>query len=224
MISGKSLFDSKAIDVIDQTRDHWQRVHSGRPATEASWYQPEAARSLAYIEAACPDRRSSIIDVGGGASTLVDGLLAKGYADIAVLDIADAALAVARRRLAAAARKVSWLVADVTNWTPPRRWHCWHDRAVFHFLVDPVQQDAYVTALTAATAPDSMVIMATFALDGPERCSGLPVQRYSAAKLADRLGPNFRLRKETHVRPRTPSGGEQSFCWAVFQRLTAADH
>jgi GrpB-like predicted nucleotidyltransferase (UPF0157 family) len=210
---------AESIDVIDQPRDHWQRVYASRPATEASWYQPEAARSLAYIEAACPDRRASIIDVGGGASTLVDGLLDKGYVDVTVLDIADAALVIARKRLAAAASEVAWLVADVTKWTPPRRWHAWHDRAVFHFLVDRTEQDAYVAALTAATAPGSIVIMATFALDGPKRCSGLPVQRYNATMLADRLGPHYRLKKETPERHRTPSGAEQSFCWAVLQRI-----
>ena len=223
MTPGKSFSRAttaaESIDVIDQPRDYWQRVYAGRPATEASWYQAEAARSLAYIETACPDRRASIIDVGGGASTLVDGLLDKGYADISVLDIADAGLAVARKRLAAAASEVSWLVADVTKWAPPRQWHVWHDRAVFHFLVDPTQQDAYVVALTAATAPGSTVIMATFALDGPERCSGLPVERYSAAKLADRLGPHYHLTTEAQERHRAPSGAEQSFCWAVFQRV-----
>lgn len=223
MISGKRLSRpapaAESINVINQPREHWQRVYSGRPATEASWYQPEAVRSLAYIEAACPDRRASIIDVGGGASTLVDGLLDKGYADITVLDIANAGLAVARKRLGAAASEVAWLVADVTKWVPPRRWHVWHDRAVFHFLVDQTQQDAYVAALTAATAPGSIVIMATFALDGPKRCSGLPVQRYSAPMLADRLGAHYRLTKEAQERHRAPSSAEQNFCWSVLQRV-----
>ena len=205
--------------VTSKPSDHWQRIYSGKPATDVSWYQPAAVRSLAFIQTASPDRSAPIIDVGGGASTLVDGLLDEGYTDITVLDIAEAGLAAARERLGSAAKGVAWIVADVTTWTPPRRWRVWHDRAVFHFLVEPKQQDDYIAALTAATAPGSVIVLATFAPDGPTRCSGLPVQRYSATTLADRLGPHYRLTTKAQERHRAPSGAEQSFCWAVFQRL-----
>jgi len=205
--------------VIETPHDHWQDIYSSKPATKVSWYQPEAGRSLAFIRASAPDRLASIIDVGGGASTLVDGLLDDGYTDITVLDVADAGLALARERLGSRANRVTWAVADVTAWAPLRRWHVWHDRAVFHFQVEQKQQDAYIAAITAATAPGSMIILATFALDGPTRCSGLPVKRYSPTMLADQLGSHYRLTTEVPERHRAPSGAEQSFCWAVFQRL-----
>lgn len=200
----------------DQHR-HWEDVYARKAATEVSWYEPVAERSLAFIESAAPERSASIIDVGGGASTLVDALVGRGYNDVTVLDIAEAALAQARKRLTPSA-PVTWIAADVTVWAPSRRWQVWHDRAVFHFLVERAQQDAYIAALTSATASGSTVIMATFALDGPERCSGLPVQRYSAQSLAARLGGDYRLIAEDRERHRTPTGSHQSFCWAVLER------
>ena len=165
---------------MTERHDHWERIYTSKPETRVSWYQSAADLSLTLITAAVPDRAASIIDVGGGASTLVDGLLDRGRTDVTVLDIAEAGLERAKERLGARARRVAWIVADITTWTPPRRWHVWHDRAVFHFLVEPAQQDAYLVALEAATSPGSKVVMGTFALDGPERCSGLPVQRYNA--------------------------------------------
>jgi 2-polyprenyl-3-methyl-5-hydroxy-6-metoxy-1,4-benzoquinol methylase len=203
---------------MTDSRRHWESVYAEKAATEVSWYQPHAARSLALIRAAAPDRAAPIIDVGGGASTLVDDLLADGYSDLTVLDVSEAALARAKARLAAKAAKVAWIAADIVTWRPSRTWAVWHDRAVFHFLVETAQQDAYLAALTAATAPGATAILATFALDGPERCSGLPVQRYSAGLLAARLGPAFRLVSEAGERHRTPAGAEQSFVWAVFER------
>ena len=204
---------------MTERHDHWERIYTSKPETRVSWYQSAADLSLTLITAAVPDRAASIIDVGGGASTLVDGLLDRGRTDVTVLDIAEAGLEQAKERLGARSRRVAWIVADITTWTPPRRWHVWHDRAVFHFLVEPAQQDAYLVALEAATSPGSKVVMGTFALDGPERCSGLPVQRYNATLLARRLGPLYRLTTEAHERHRTPFGTEQNFCWAVLERL-----
>ena len=178
---------------MSQAHDHWQRVFTTKADDEVSWYQPRPDVSLELITAAAPDRDVAIIDVGGGTSTLTDRLLAAGYHDLAVLDISEAALARARERLGAAASKVDWIAADITEWTPDRRCDVWHDRAAFHFLTDAGRQDAYIRALTETTTPNATVIIATFAIDGPERCSGLPVQRYSPATLATRLGREFTL-------------------------------
>jgi SAM-dependent methyltransferase len=208
---------------MSQAHDHWQGVFTTKTDAEVSWYQPRPDVSLDLMTAAAPDRDAAIIDVGGGTSTLTDHLLAAGYHDLTVLDISEAALARARQRLGAEADKVAWIAADITRWAPDRRWDIWHDRAAFHFLTDTAGQDAYIRAMTEATAPQAVVIIATFALDGPERCSGLPVQRYSPTTLAARLGPEFVLlegRTEDHV---TPAGAVQRFSYAVFRRGAAND-
>jgi hypothetical protein len=199
--------------------EHWEKVYTTKASTEVSWYQPNASRSLEFIRSAAPDHTSPIIDVGGGASTLVDGLLAAGYVDLTILDIAETAMEQAKVRLGdVQSAKVTWIAADLLAWTPTRRWAVWHDRAVFHFLVDVSQQEAYLATLLAATAPGAMAIFATFALDGPEKCSGLPVQRYSSQSLADRLGASFQLVSRASEHHSTPWGADQSFAWTVFQR------
>jgi SAM-dependent methyltransferase len=200
------------------SRSHWEDVYTAKRDTAVSWYQPHSVRSLELIEKASPDRRTSVIDVGGGASTLVDDLISRGFTDLTVLDIAEAPLERSRARLGKAAGKVTWIAGDITNWTPPRTWNVWHDRAVFHFLTERAQQDAYIAALTVATRPGATAIFATFALDGPDRCSGLPVQRYSAESLASRLGPAFTLIGQARETHRTPSGAEQRFSYAVLRR------
>jgi len=200
------------------TRSHWEDVYATRGETDVSWYQPHSLRSLDMIAAAAPDHGASIIDIGGGASTLVDDLLARGYTDVSVLDLSDTAVAKAKARLGTAARTVSWLVADITRWTPPRSYQVWHDRAVFHFLTETGPQDDYLAALASGTHPGSAVIMATFALDGPERCSGLPVQRYSPPSLAKRLGPGFTLVDQAAETHKTPTGSEQRFQYSLFRR------
>jgi Methyltransferase domain len=187
-----------------------------------SWYQPAPDRSLSLIKSAAPNPSASIIDVGGGASRLVDRLLADGYSDLTVLDISDVALSRSRKRLGALADKLSWIVADITAWQPRRTWDIWHDRAVFHFLTDAAAQDAYIAALTSGTKAGSTVIMATFALNGPERCSGLPVQRYGAQTLATRLGPAFALYAEAAETHPTPFGTTQEFSYAAFKRAMPA--
>ena len=204
---------------MDGSRSHWEDVYATKAETAVSWYQRHPVRSLQMIATAAPDRTVPVIDIGGGASTLVDDLLAEGFGDITVLDVAEAALAKSRARLGAAAGKVSWIVADITQWTPPRHYRVWHDRAVFHFLTDSAGQNAYVAALEAATEPGATAIMATFALDGPEKCSGLPVQRYSPQTLAARLGRSFRLIDEAREAHRTPGGSEQHFSYAVLRRV-----
>ena len=199
-------------------REHWENVYATREETAVSWYQPHAKRSLRLIRAASPDGTASVIDIGGGSSSLVDDLLRVGFADLTVLDISASALSRSRDRLGERAAKVTWIVADITRWIPPRRWSIWHDRAVFHFLTEPTHQDAYIAALAAATAPGATVIMSTFALDGPEKCSGLPVQRYSAATLARRLGAVFEPIADEREAHTTPWGSKQRFIYAVFRR------
>jgi 2-polyprenyl-3-methyl-5-hydroxy-6-metoxy-1,4-benzoquinol methylase len=199
-------------------RGHWDNVYETKAETTVSWYRPHAERSLEFIESASPAHTASVIDVGGGASTLVDDLLTRGFSDITVLDIAEPALARAKARLGDKAGKIDWIVADISRWTPRRTWGIWHDRAVFHFLTDRQQQDAYLAALVTATQPGATAIISTFALDGPEKCSGLPVQRYSPETLAARVGSAFQLVDQSSETHRTPGGSEQRFSYAVLKR------
>jgi len=200
------------------TRSHWEDVYTSKAENAVSWYQPHSVRSLEWIASAAPARDAAIVDIGGGASTLVDDLLARGYSDLTVLDVAEAALTKAKDRLGGKAARITWIVADITQWAPPRAYDVWHDRAVFHFLTKPAQQDAYITALNAGTRPGSSVIIATFALDGPDKCSGLPVQRYSPATLSKRLGASFSLTSQASEIHKTPSASEQRFQYSMFRR------
>jgi 2-polyprenyl-3-methyl-5-hydroxy-6-metoxy-1,4-benzoquinol methylase len=200
------------------SRSHWDNVYVTKAETAVSWFQPHSIRSLELIDSASPDREASVIDVGGGAATLVDDLLARGFGDVTVLDIAEPALDRSKVRLGSAGDRVGWIVADITQWKPARTWDIWHDRAVFHFLTERAQQDAYIAALTAGTAPGATVVMATFALDGPDKCSGLPVQRYSPETLASRLGLAFALTAHANETHKTPWGSEQRFSYTVLKR------
>lgn len=202
---------------MTEQREHWEGTYASKDETQVSWYQPHPERSLEQIRSAAP-YPASVIDVGGGASRLVDALIAEGYADFTILDISKAALERSKARLADRSSKTTWIVADITEWRPQRTWDIWHDRAVFHFLTNEAEQDAYITALKRGTVAGSAVIMATFALNGPERCSGLPVQRYSPATLAARLGPEFRLYAEAAETHSTPFGTTQEFAYAAFRR------
>ena len=197
---------------------HWDNVYATKGETEVSWFQDSPAISLDMIRSASPDHGTAIIDIGGGASRLVDALLRDGYRDLAVLDLSANALEAARRRIGAAGSTVDWIVADVTTWQPPKTYDVWHDRAAFHFLTDPRDRAAYVERLRSAVAPGGHVIIATFAPDGPEKCSGLPVQRHDSASLAAELGPEFELvetRREVH---HTPWDSTQAFQFSRFRR------
>ncbi|MDE2184331.1 MAG: class I SAM-dependent methyltransferase [Alphaproteobacteria bacterium] len=201
----------------DSRREHWDTVYRTKDETAVSWYQEHPARSLALIRSVAKSP-SSLIDIGGGASRLVDDLLAGVHGDLAVLDVSAAAIAKAQARLGASADGVTWIVADITAWQPQRHWDIWHDRAVFHFLTQTADQDAYIAALKKATRPGAHAIFSCFALDGPERCSGLPVQRYSASSLAARLGAGFGLLRDEAESHTTPAGGTQKFTYALFER------
>jgi SAM-dependent methyltransferase len=197
---------------------HWEGVYTAKAEHEVSWFQDSPEPSLALIKQADAGRRSAIIDIGGGASRLVDTLIGLDYADLTVLDLSAAALAVAQARLGRLAEKVSWIVADITAWEPPRRYDLWHDRAAFHFLTEERERQAYVARLMQALRPGGHAIIATFASDGPERCSGLPVMRYDAASLSETLGSAFVLLNMQRHEHGTPWGTRQRFQFSTCRR------
>ena len=197
---------------------HWNEVYATKAADMVSWFQRRAEVSMRLIRAAGAGENSAILDVGGGASVLVDQLLDLGFADVTVLDISERALAVSRERLGARASKVRWVVADVLSWTPTRAYDVWHDRAVFHFLTDEGDRSAYRAVLSQGLRKGGTLIVGAFAENGPERCSGLPVRRWSAGALADELGPEFQLRESLLEDHRTPWGAVQPFTWTRFER------
>ncbi len=203
-----------------QTKEHWENVYSTKAAEEVSWFQEHARLSLQIIcdSALAPDGR--IIDVGGGASTLVDDLLSAGFSKITVLDLSAAALAKAKARLGSRAASVQWLEANILDVTlPASTYDVWHDRAVFHFLTSESERHRYVEQVLHAVKPGGLVIVATFAEDGPEKCSGLPVMRYSADGVHAEFGNTFELlgsQRESHL---TPTGKEQKFVYCFCRRL-----
>ncbi len=193
-------------------RDHWEEIWSSREPDTLSWYQaPEAVSAIvAEIVAALPPP-ASVVDVGGGASTLVDSLIDAGYLDLTVVDLASAALHRSQQRMGGRAPSVRWVSADVTTWEPGRTFDVWHDRAVFHFLTDAADQQRYVQTATAAVRPGGRLFLRTFALDGPERCSGLLVERYDGAALAERFSEGFVLVASVASDHLTPGGAAQRF-------------
>jgi SAM-dependent methyltransferase len=196
--------------------EHWERVYRSKAPTEVSWYQPEARLSLELIRRIAPDGATPILDVGGGASTLVDGLLDAGYRTITVLDLAPTALALAQRRLGALAERVTWLAADVLSAALPKGgYSVWHDRAVFHFLTDPDDRARYVEQTRRCVRPGGHVIVASFGQDGPTRCSGLEVMRYSPETMHAEFGPVFRLLDSVREEHHTPSGTIQAFVYCL---------
>ncbi len=197
-------------------RSHWQKVYTRRKPTEVSWYQPSAVLSLGMIRLVAPERSGAIIDVGGGASTLVDGLLADGYERVTVLDVSAAALAEAQARLGRDAARVTWLEANILETTlPAHAYDVWHDRAVFHFLTDAADRRRYVERVRASVRRFGHVIVAAFAADGPARCSGLDVARYAPQELLAEFGSGFELLESAREEHRTPAGAVQPFTYCV---------
>ncbi len=194
-------------------KTHWEQVYQDKPVDQVSWFQREPRRSLELIEASGMSKDAPIIDVGAGASVLVDQLLLNGYTDLSVLDISKNALDISKRRLGNRAIDVAWLVDDVTEFQPGRSYALWHDRAVFHFLTDPSQQSAYRSALMRALASGGQAIIGTFAVDGPLRCSGLEIAQYDAASMQAVMGADFTLLQESRESHTTPAGSTQNFAW-----------
>jgi trans-aconitate methyltransferase len=190
---------------------HWDDRYESIGTQAVSWFEPHPAVSLELLEAVGVTNAESVIDVGGGASTVVDHLLAAGHNDITVLDLSTVALDAARTRLGNPAH-VTWLDADLLTWEPSRQWDVWHDRAVLHFLTGDDGRTAYTSALNRALAPGGAFVIGAFAEDGPTQCSALPVRRYSPDELADLLGDIEIVEQRRHVH-RTPSGADQPFNW-----------
>ena len=197
------------------TADHWDSRYADIGDTAVSWFQPIPQVSLDLI-ASISGPVDSVVDVGGGASRLVDHLLAKGYHDLTVVDLSQESLGASRARVGQA--PVHWVQTDIRDWQPDRTFHVWHDRAAYHFLTDVQDQQRYWTLVRESLPVGGHVVVATFADDGPEMCSGLPVQRYSEQDLVAAMGESFTpvaTQREEHV---TPSGGTQSFVWVVARR------
>jgi len=204
-------------------KDHWEAVYTTtKDEADVSWFQDSPVPSLELIEQTRPSKDAAIIDVGGGASRLADGLLERGFRRVTVLDISAAALDLAALRLGRRASEVQWIVDDVTAWEPAQRFDIWHDRAAFHFLVEAADRAAYIARLKQALVPGGYAIIGSFATDGPETCSGLPVHRYDAAGLARELGEDFALvdsRPHDHA---TPWNAQQRFQFSMFRRRGGA--
>ncbi len=199
--------------------DHWQQVYSSKLVQEVGWYTAQLSTSVGWIADLNLDPTDPIIDVGGGASTLVDDLVDKGYRDISVLDLSEKALSVARKRLGKRSNSVNWIQGDVTEAAlESNHFALWHDRAVFHFLVESEQQLKYRENLLQALRPGGHFIIGCFELEAPPQCSGLPVQRYSAESLRAIIGTGFELKQHRKELHQTPSGLEQQYLYCRFQR------
>jgi ubiquinone/menaquinone biosynthesis C-methylase UbiE len=202
------------------TQEHWEAIYGKKGPTEVSWYRPHLERSLRFVELANLPKGAAILDVGGGASSFVDDLLAHGFKNVTVLDLSESAIARAKTRLGARATEVTWIIGDITQvHLPEQRFDFWHDRAVFHFLTDEASRQRYVQAVRRALKQGGHIVVATFGPSAPERCSGLPVVRYTADGIHDQFGGQFvkvGSESETH---QTPSGVEQEFVYC-FCKLT----
>jgi SAM-dependent methyltransferase len=212
------LFSPEPIVVVAKSdKAHWECAYADG-YEDVSWFQTRPDPSLRLIKSSGIPKDAGIIDVGGGASSLVDCLLDEDYLPVAVLDISPTALWYARDRLGSRARLANWFEGDVTTFDPPRRFGLWHDRAVFHFLTNAAQRWAYVQTLHRTLTPDGTVIIATFAIEGPTRCTGLPAERYDARKISAELGPEFSLIEHVPEVHRAPSGTGQAFNYFHFRR------
>jgi ubiquinone/menaquinone biosynthesis C-methylase UbiE len=202
-----------------ETKIHWEEVYETKDSTEVSWFQEHPELSLQFIERTSVDNSDQVIDVGGGASTLVDNLLDRGYQNITVLDISASALHVVQERLGLKANAVTWMESDITQVQLPHHFYdVWHDRAVFHFLTRAIDRQKYVEAVTHSVKAGGHVIIATFGVDGPSRCSSLEVVRYNSDSLHDEFGDNFDLVHSTSESHETPFGTEQKFIYCYCRK------
>jgi ubiquinone/menaquinone biosynthesis C-methylase UbiE len=200
-------------------KSHWESIYAKMIPTEVGWYQVEPAVSLELIASTGVGHADKIIDVGGGASVLVDKLLCQGFQDLTVLDVSSKALDYAKERLGSEAEAVKWIEADVTKFELPEKYDLWHDRAVFHFLTEENDRKKYLQNMEEALNPGGHVIIAAFSIDGPLKCSGLNVERYSPEKMNNELGDSFELIKATDEGHMTPWGKEQKYTYCYFKNL-----
>jgi 2-polyprenyl-3-methyl-5-hydroxy-6-metoxy-1,4-benzoquinol methylase len=198
---------------------HWSNIYATRSPEEVSWFEPLPTVSLQRVTRAIEGGARSVIDVGGGASRLVDQLIGLNLDRIAVLDVVERGLEVAKERLGSRSEQVEWIVADITKAEDVGRFDVWHDRAVFHFLTDPADRAHYVALCERTVPPGGVAVVATFSPEGPEMCSGLPVHRYGASELSKECGPAFALIDSERYLHRTPSGGQQSFLYSSLRRV-----
>jgi SAM-dependent methyltransferase len=203
---------------MSEREDHWNAVYGARAEAALTWFEDAPEMSIDLIRSAGVTADARVIDVGGGASRLVDALLDDGFSQITVLDLSAQALRVSQERLGKRAGRVHWVAGDITLWLPDGAYDLWHDRAVFHFLTDPEDRAAYLRALRQALRPGGVAVIGTFALDGPETCSGLPVVRYAPETLAQVFGDGFEPVSSRAHRHRTPMGRTQSFVFCTFRR------
>jgi ubiquinone/menaquinone biosynthesis C-methylase UbiE len=197
---------------------HWENIYNTKLPTEMSWYQKYPSLSLKLIKTSGIEAKHSIIDVGGGTSLLVDSLLEKGFKRLAVLDISHSALDIAKSRLGTRAENVKWYEADATEFQPPKQFDLWHDRAVFHFLTDEEAQRKYVEVLKRTLVSGGYLVISTFAIDGPKKCSGRDTVKYEVSSMSAKLGGEFRLLEfldELHI---TPGKKEQKFTYFLYKR------
>jgi ubiquinone/menaquinone biosynthesis C-methylase UbiE len=200
-------------------KNHWENIYTEKSPLKVSWYQKEPLLSLELISNSKLDKNAAIIDVGGGTSSLVGLMLDEGYSNITVLDMSSTALGIAKHRLGERSNLVKWIEVDITEFNPLHKYDLWHDRAVFHFLTDVQDQNKYIGVLKKTLKTRGYVIIASFAVDGPKKCSGLDIVQYDSKKISDKLGPRFRLlenRPELHI---TPFNIEQKFCYFRFVKI-----
>ena len=200
-------------------KKHWGNVYQGKSPLSVSWYQKDPKISLELIRSTQVESNEAIIDVGGGASVLVDNLIKESFTNLAVLDISESAIAIAKKRLGDSAKNIEWFESDITQFDAPKKFVLWHDRALFHFLTDPSDRGSYINVLDYALRPKGHLIIATFAIGGPEKCSGLEIVQYNSEKMICELGENFELiqeRKETHI---TPANKKQNFIFFHFLKI-----
>ncbi len=203
--------------MTDEIVSHWEGVYREKEDAQLSWHQDDPSISLELCDVAGVDSGSSVIDIGGGTSRFAERLIERGLRDVSVLDVSEAALDRSRRQLGSVSEQIEWIAANVTTWIPDRNYDLWHDRAVFHFLVNADDRTAYRDRLCRGLRPGGHAIIATFALDGPEKCSGLPIARYDPERLSEVLGDRFTLvahRSHTH---NTPWGSPQSFQFSLLR-------
>jgi len=200
-------------------KSHWENIYTNKTPAEVSWYQLEPVVSLGLIASTGISRTGKIIDVGGGASVLVDKLQDLGFLNLTVLDISSKALDYAKKRLGNSAGAVKWIEADITEFESLGKYDLWHDRAVFHFLTDKNDRKKYVQNMNKALNPGGHVIIAAFSLDGPLKCSGLDVERYSPEKMSIELGNSFEFVKSVDEAHMTPGGKEQKFTYCYFRKV-----
>jgi SAM-dependent methyltransferase len=203
-----------------EPKSHWEAIYSSKSPENVSWFTPHLAVSLDLIRQAAPDRNVQILDVGGGASTLVDDLVEDGYMGVTVLDISATALKASQKRLGNRADTASWIEGDILDVTLKRAFYdVWHDRAVFHFLATSEERSCYVSQASQALKRGGHLIIATFASDGPEKCSGLNVVRYEPDQLSAVFGSRFHLAETHRTLHSTPAGKQQSFVYCRFEHI-----